>query len=412
MVHPAGLWPYGNDSMCCMEHIQSHITGLRPACVLSGFLVVVGTGMRCISTKTSIATPLIHFGQFLNGLAGPVAMGAPPAISAEWFPPEQRTTATAIATVANTLGLAVSFLIGPYLVPTQNITVNATDFLNISGNAMALDGNYSNLTYGNLTIPDVKAERESIMLYMYYSCGWSALCFLLFFTYFPSHPPLPPSPTASMERLQFKVGIKKLLVNRTFWLICFTYGVSGGILGCWQGVLDVNLKDHGINQDMAAWMGFFGVIGSCTAALLVARGADMFARHIKWILIGLFMSGGLCFVVFVLALISIVPKTTGVLFSTYIIANLLMGASVPLFFEMACEVTYPIAEGITNLVLTLLNNIAGLLFLLVQLVPNIGTMWENWCLLGGIFICVPVLLLFKETYNRLDIDIKVEDEDQ
>lgn len=55
---------------------------------------------------------LIHFGQFLNGLAGPIAMGAPPALSAEWFPPEQRTTATAIASVTNTLGLAVSFLLG------------------------------------------------------------------------------------------------------------------------------------------------------------------------------------------------------------------------------------------------------------------------------------------------------------
>ena len=55
---------------------------------------------------------LIHVGQFLNGLAGPIAMGAPPAISAEWFPPEQRTTATAISSVANTMGNAVSFLLG------------------------------------------------------------------------------------------------------------------------------------------------------------------------------------------------------------------------------------------------------------------------------------------------------------
>ena len=57
---------------------------------------------------------LIHTGQFLNGLAGPIAMGAPPALSAEWFPPEQRTTATAIATVSNVFGLAVSFLLGLY----------------------------------------------------------------------------------------------------------------------------------------------------------------------------------------------------------------------------------------------------------------------------------------------------------
>ena len=42
-----------------------------------------------------------------------------------------------------------------------------------------------------------------------------------------------------------------------------------------------------------------------------------------------------------------------------------------------------------------------------------GTMWENWSLLGGIFVCVPVLLMLKENYNRLTVDessrpVKVE----
>lgn len=34
----------------------------------------------------------------------------------------------------------------------------------------------------------------------------------------------------------------------------------------------------------------------------------------------------------------------------------------------------------------------------------IGTMWENWALLGSIFVCVPVLLLLRENYNRLTVD--------
>jgi hypothetical protein len=38
-----------------------------------------------------------------------------------------------------------------------------------------------------------------------------------------------------------------------------------------------------------------------------------------------------------------------------------------------------------------------------------GTMWENWCLVGSVFLCLPVLLLLKERYNRLDIDIVVEE---
>ena len=60
---------------------------------------------------------LIHIGQFLNGLAGPVSMGAPPAISAEWFAPEQRTTATAIASLSNALGCAIGFLLGKQFNP-------------------------------------------------------------------------------------------------------------------------------------------------------------------------------------------------------------------------------------------------------------------------------------------------------
>ena len=33
-----------------------------------------------------------------------------------------------------------------------------------------------------------------------------------------------------------------------------------------------------------------------------------------------------------------------------------------------------------------------------------GTVWENWALLGAIFVCIPVLCLMKESYNRLSID--------
>ena len=51
---------------------------------------------------------------------------------------------------------------------------------------------------------------------------------------------------------------------------------------------------------------------------------------------------------------------------------MLLGSTSPLYFEMACEVTYPVAEGVTNLVLTLLNNIGGLVFLIVLMIPNIG----------------------------------------
>ena len=63
---------------------------------------------------------------------------------------------------------------------------------------------------------------------------------------------------------------------------------------------------------------------------------------------------------------------TDSLYAAIVLATLLLNASVPLYYEMACEVTYPVAEGITNFVLTLVNNIGGLLFLLISMIPHLG----------------------------------------
>jgi len=52
-------------------------------------------------------------GQFFNGLAGPVTQAGPPLLSSIWFPPNERTTATALASLAGSLGVAISFIIGP-----------------------------------------------------------------------------------------------------------------------------------------------------------------------------------------------------------------------------------------------------------------------------------------------------------
>ena len=44
-------------------------------------------------------------------------MSLGPLISAKWFPPEQRTVATAVMGISTITGGSVTFLTGPYLVP-------------------------------------------------------------------------------------------------------------------------------------------------------------------------------------------------------------------------------------------------------------------------------------------------------
>lgn len=71
---------------------------------------------------------LIHSGQLLNGLAGPTLMSAGPLLSTTWFAPDQRATATAVASLVGYLGAACSFLIGPLAVPAPNDTHTVNSF--------------------------------------------------------------------------------------------------------------------------------------------------------------------------------------------------------------------------------------------------------------------------------------------
>uniref|UniRef100_A0A2C9JMF2 Major facilitator superfamily (MFS) profile domain-containing protein n=1 Tax=Biomphalaria glabrata TaxID=6526 RepID=A0A2C9JMF2_BIOGL len=93
------------------------------------FFVALGTAVRCFTSEPTMATILIHLGQFFNGVGGPISTGSIPAISAAWFPPKERVTATALSTCINTLGVAIPFVLGPAIVtaiPPKNSTSNSS----------------------------------------------------------------------------------------------------------------------------------------------------------------------------------------------------------------------------------------------------------------------------------------------
>ncbi len=80
-------------------------------------LMCLGTAARCLplvdaSLSDYAFLAAAHACAILNGVAGVVIMSAPPAISAAWFAPHERTTATGIGQMANNVGASVSFLMG------------------------------------------------------------------------------------------------------------------------------------------------------------------------------------------------------------------------------------------------------------------------------------------------------------
>ena len=60
------------------------------------------------------------------------------------------------------------------------------------------------------------------------------------------------------------------------------------------------------------------------------------------------------------------------LYISAVLGGCFFNGSIPLFYELTIETTYPIAEGIPMAVVTTSNHVACLLFLAALMIPGIG----------------------------------------
>ena len=212
--------------------------------ILAAGLQFFGSALRCIPTNdNTIETVLMHCGQFIIGLAGGMSPAA--LISSTWFPPNQRTTTTAISTVATYIGTALGFIIAPLFVED----IKDSDI-------PKLDNHYQ------INSTEINMYKEQINNLLYSEAALQLIIFLGIVIYFPAKPKKPPSLSAATGRVDFKNGIKKLFKNYNFLLLATIYGVSTGVYGGWCSVLYQNLSEYGIsvNAKFAGWLGFVAVI--------------------------------------------------------------------------------------------------------------------------------------------------------
>lgn len=146
--------------------------GLRLSMFSGSWILAIGMGIRCFvpDGQNSKWVFLIHLGHVLIGIVGPLALITPPRLSSVWFPPKQRTFATAMMVMAQSVGTALAFIVIPYL--TQHYSIHT-------------------------------------MLYVQAELGLFVA--LLATIYFPARPPSPPSASAETERTMFLSSLKALM---------------------------------------------------------------------------------------------------------------------------------------------------------------------------------------------------------
>lgn len=371
--------------------------GLRITVVLSTLFMFCGAGLRCISYEPHIATPLIHVGQILNGISGVALTGAPSQLSAIWFPTNERTTATSIACLCNTMGICMGFLLGPLVI-------------NSAGPPPCNNERWGNLTNGcsnytsGQTITYFDHYKHRVMCLMYLEFAISAILLFAVCIYFPEKPPLPPTASAKLDRLELKTSLCQLIRNKNFWIIASGFAVTNAVFANWLSLLGTVLQPLKITQDQASRMAMFGTLVGCILSLVMARIVDLVGGFIKLCLFILWTIGCANFIVYTCIYMGILPSTLTVLYPCAIIAGILAYSPCPLYMELTSEVTYPVSEGTVGVCLQVLVNTIGSLYLLILLIPNIGLTWMNWCLIGAAVIGMLLAIFQKETYERSNVD--------
>jgi hypothetical protein len=89
------------------------------------------------------------------------------------------------------------------------------------------------------------------------------------------------------------------------------------------------------------------------------------------------------------------------LYVSCIAGSVMVNGAIPLFFEMTCETSYPIGEGVTTGLLTLLLNLSGSIFLGVSQIPGIGR------ILSTVFSTILSILLHNFNYFRPAVNINL-----
>ena len=127
-------------------------------------------------------------------------------------------------------------------------------------------------------------------------------------------------------------------------------------------------------------------------------------RWTKQILLGLFIGTVICQLIFTMTCSRILPFSQGLLFASIICGGLLFTGTIPLVFELIMECVFPVGEGTSVGMGLVLANSVIFVFDVAFMFPRSDVQWMNWVSVGGIACCIPLLLVYKSQYRRLDLD--------
>lgn len=252
--------------------------------------------------------------QFLIAIGQPFLLNISTKVSSNWFPIDERATATGILTMAQYIGFVVPMILAPYLVSSYDIS---TVFIVFS-------------------IIAVVSAIISIV--------------------FTKEKPKLPVDNEEIEREEISVkAIKKLFTNKAYRLVLFICFISMGIFNTLLTLIEKILMPRGITSVQAGIVGAIFIVAGIVGAVILPLISDKLKSRVKLLTI---------------VIASLIPLYLGLTFlNTFMAVSIVAGiagfaimGAAPILFQHGSEVAYPIKEGTSLGLILLMGQISGVLF--------------------------------------------------
>jgi hypothetical protein len=377
------LWlDYGPIAFLVSVWYASHLLsasrfGLQSSIRVAACLCCVAATLRCLpllfssddlnGSDNSLVIGVIHVCQFLNGAAAPFVVASPAYLSMLWFPDAQRNTATAIANVANAVGRAVGFFLGPALVHSAS-DMPTLLLLEVGLAILPVVAAFTCLAPFPVVPPSRAAAEESACweqreqeradreLAIELRKEEEVEAGLVLDSVL--------DPVAATARSSVWEQVSIALKTPSFLLLCAAGGLQMAFYGAWSGELPSVLTANGLYTDVQAGAfgsvnTFAGIIGG--VAIGWATDAPVLRSQLIPVIIVLALASTACFGLFAGALAPDAPSSLAGLAGSYPLlltlvaaAGFLRGGTDPLFFEATAEAVAErgVPEGTAGAVLT------------------------------------------------------------
>jgi FLVCR family feline leukemia virus subgroup C receptor-related protein len=289
--------------------------GLRASVLIGACGNCVGAWLKIFSTHPDRFW-LTFLAQTIVGSSQVFILGIPPRLAAVWFGPKQVSTACAAGVFGNQLGIAIGFVLPPLIVHM---------------------GSNAEITH-------------DLGILFFGSAVFNTIIFAAIIAFFSEKPKLPPS-IAQARAIEESIdgnymkSLRKLVVNPHYMLLLITYGINVGVFYAISTLLSqMILLYYPDAQEETGTIGLLIVVSGMLGSVVCGFILDKFHHYKMTTLTVYFFS----FIGMMLFTFTIDLGHLWIVFVISIILGFFMTGYLPIGFEFAAELTFPIAEGTTS----------------------------------------------------------------